>query len=292
MAIRQVARRIAASNNPLRELAQHRSEYFTSAELERLTLPPEQLTYRECHDAVELYGSLFKLVRDDIRLEYGAKAIQYLRQYIELADIREKTWKRLKAKDHPIGNNRTLPAIAAAMAGDGLDVSEYHNGFYCVHLWYDGGHAKTSFVMDPEGDLKYATLDFAARIVGDALGQPRTSGEAVSFLREVLRVLPYESKVVSSVQDIPPPALSRMSKEDATLVKSRWDSFVDGVGRSITRPMRTKSYGDAEYVIYVYRRLGGRVIRYSLHCSRVRHVPVRVQEETVASWVGDCWGIM
>lgn len=164
------------------------------------------------------------------------------------------------------------------------------NGFYCVHLWYDGDHAYTSFVVDPKGDLEYATLDLATDIVSDAQGQPHTPGQAVSFLQEVLRVLPYESQVVHSVQDISPPASNRLSEEHAIRAKAEWETFVNGVGRSIVHPTRADVRGNAEYTIYVYQRLGGQVIRYQLRCGTGRHV--QIQKETIERWVGDCWGIM
>jgi len=286
----RLAHQISESSDLLQDFSRYKPERLTLIAFDRLTLPAKQLSYRDSYAAAALHEELFHLVRDDRKIDFGSKAIQYLKQYIRLANVRQKVWAKLKAEGIPVDSNRRAPFGLADRRGHGLTIFEYHNGYYCGHLWFAGGHQYTSFVVDQEGDLEYATLDLAARIVGDGLGQPLTTNRAVRFLGEVLRVLPYESKVVWSVQDIPAPTRNGRTEEDATRSKAAWETFFKGKGQSITRPTRKEVGGNAEYTIYVYHRLGGQVIRYQVCCSRVGQV--QIQQETIARWVGDCWGIM
>jgi hypothetical protein len=286
----QLARRIAATGNLPQNLSQCKGEDHSDIDLERLTLPAKQLTYRECYAAAALYEELFRLVHDDRKIGYGSKAVQYLKQYVELASIREKVWARLEAEGIPYRDQPNVPFMLADRQGHGSDVFEYHNGFYCVHLWFAGGHRYTSFLVDRDCNLQYATIHRAAGILADAFSEPGTIEHAVWFLREVLRVLPYDSKVVSSFRDIPPPPTDRLSEENAKREMAEWQTFVAGVGGSIVPPVRTDVLGSEKYTIYVYQKLGGQVLRYTVSfggggCPRL-------QEETLARWIGDYWAIM
>lgn len=256
----------------------------------RLTLAPQQLAYRECYAAAALYEELFKLVRDERKVHYGSRAVQYLKQYVELAGIREKVWTRLKVNGIPYGDRSNLPVILADRQGHGFDLFEYHNGYYCAHLWFYGGHRYTSFLVDRDCNLQYATLERAAHVLAGAYPEPDTAEQAVWFLREVLRVLPYESIVISSVQDIPPPVTAGLGEEDAARRMTEWQAFVNGVGRSIAPPVRNEVDGSQECTIHVYQELGGLVLRYTVRCSKVGHV--QIQEEKLADSVGDYWWAM
>jgi hypothetical protein len=256
--------------------------------LERLTRPVQQLTYRESHAAAIIYSALFRVVHDDKRLDFGTKAIDCFKQYIKLAPIWTLALSQLKSGHIPLEGNEK--ARRALLDERGLTLFEYHNGFYCGHLWFDGGHRYTSFVVTPDGKLKYASLDLACRIVSDAQGQPETLEEAVDFLREVLRVLPYESLTLGSVQDIPPPVFDKLGKDELAHRKAEWQAFVEGMGRSITPPRREDIGGNANYTIYVYQRLGGQVIRCQIRFSSTSQV--QIQQEIITRWIGDCWGIM
>ncbi|MBC8874608.1 MAG: hypothetical protein H8E44_34655 [Planctomycetes bacterium] len=288
--ISRLARQISETDDLLQDLTQYKPKRHVGIALERLTLPAKQLTYRECCVSAVLYHQLFLLVHDDRKVDFGTKAIEYLEQYVKLAGIRKEVWAKLKAEGIPVDGNRTAPFGLADERGDGLKIFEFNGGFYCVHLWFAGGHQYTSFVVHPDGALEYATLDLAARIVGDAQGQPQTTDRAIRFLQEVLRVLPYESKVISSVQDIPSPAGEGLTDQDVARNRGALQTFFKGKGQSVTHPTRAKVRGDAEYTIYVYQSLGGQVIRYQIRCNRVGHV--RIREETIARWIGDHWGIM
>lgn len=288
--IANLARRIASSDDPLQELAHCNPERgFVGVDLKRLTLPAQQLTYRECYVAAELYGRLFRLAPGDPKVDIGSKTVQYLKQYIKLASAREKVLMKLKAEGVPVAGNRTESSRLADDCGEGQEISEYHNGFFCIHFWFSDGHRFTSFVMTPDGELQYATLNVAASIVREACGRPDTPDRAVHFLQEVLRVLPFESQVIRSVQDIPMRVRKGLDAEDIARNKTALEAFLKGKGVSITRPTRAEVYSNPEYVIYVYQRLGGAVIRYHVRCSNVG--PVRIRKEIVVRWIGNCRGI-
>src|SRR5574340_281724 len=104
---RATGRRIAHASDPSRELTRCKQEEPFGATLERLALPANQLTYRECHDAAEFYGTLFRHVQGDARIDHGRKAVACLKQYIKLARIREQVWKKLESGGIPVEGNRT-----------------------------------------------------------------------------------------------------------------------------------------------------------------------------------------
>ena len=198
-------------------------------------------------------------------------------------DVRQKVLKRLEAEGVlPQGNRGGgfRPADRHA-----LKIFEYYEGFHCVHLRLGDEHRPESFLLSPDGNLKPATLARAARLVEHAKGRPNTTSEAVGFLREVLRVLPYESEVIESVREIPLPQFGQLDEEDAERERKKWRAFVEGVGQSIAPPEREDVGGDQTYTVFIYQKIGGEVICYQV---RWRAGQAQIHEETIAKEVGDC----
>ena len=284
----RLAREIAVSGRVSETLEQSRLIRFViSTSPERLTLPARQLNYLECHAAADLYGTLFELVRDDRQVRFGFKAVEYLKQYVKLAQVREELLDKLEAEGILRKFERT--ADFRKVETRHLQVLEYHKGYYCGHLVSRNRHGYLTFLFGPEGDLKRATRPLAARIVQDAMGRPETPYAAAEFLREVLRVFPHENKVIESARDIPPPDLGRFGKENAERKRAEWEKFVQGVGRSITPPRREYTDAGETFTVFVYWRCGGSVIRYRLQCDTAG--AVQIQKEEIAWKVGDCWFI-
>lgn len=290
----RLVHRIAESGELPRDQLPRESKQPRDAALGRLALPARELMASECHAAAFLHSELFSLVDDtDFRKSIvGSQAIVYLEQYIELARVRQAVWKSLQTGGILVEGNQNVPFTRIDHGESELAIFEYHGGFYCVPLWFSGGHRYTSMLATADGDLAYASLDIAARLVTQSLGQPETTEQAVRFLSEVLRVLPYENTILYSAADIPLDAMEDTEEREEILARNRaaLKTYLEGKAVSISPPTRVPWLGKLEYVIYVHRRLGGRVMRYRLLCGGAG--PVMIQEQTIAYGIGDCWGIM
>ena len=137
--------------------------------------------------------------------------------------------------------------------------------------------------------LEHATIEHAAKILADVYPNCSTVPQVVKYLREVLRVLPYESIVISSARDIPVRDPAKLREEERASLDAEWQGFLKGAGREIFAPARTWSAHGEEYTIHVYQKLGGLALRYRLRYLGGRYVTI--EKEIMAHHVGDWWGI-
>ena len=143
--ISEIAGRVASTGRLKENLAAYTRECSGRFDFERLTLPPKMLTQEECRRAALLYRKLFNLVRDERKLGYGALAVDYMKQYVILKHVRDAAWEKAKEVGLPIGAARTFPA-PSRKAEWRPDIFEYHQGYYCLHLWLS---RRTSLHLHP-----------------------------------------------------------------------------------------------------------------------------------------------
>jgi hypothetical protein len=158
-------------------------------------------------------------------------------------------------------------------------------------LWYHGGHYYESVLVGKSGRVQQGSVELAAPWLAQARPPCRNTHSAEAFLKQLLRTIPYSSKVIRSVQDIPPPWHREPHSEESRKKRAEaWNKFRSGPGRTICPPTRVKKGDLIEYEIYTYERLGGCVRRYTICFKNGKFVSIKDQE--CARGAGNAWYIM